>query len=130
MVITYEFVDGTKSEVEVSEELGNFIVEDRRREASAERKHRRHTLSTDALLYEGLEYGCTDNYEGEEENYLRKPVQEGLDKLTAVQKRRLFMYRKGMTLQQIAAVEGVKFQAIHQSINEVRKVFEKVPGAH
>ena len=57
MKITWSFADGTTSEVEVNEELGNYITASRREESSAARKHRRHCYSLDAIAYEGKEYG-------------------------------------------------------------------------
>jgi len=42
MKITWNFADGTKSEVEVNEELGEFITASRREESNLDRKERYH----------------------------------------------------------------------------------------
>ena len=46
--ITYTFADGTTSVVEVSEEIGNVIIDFNRKEDSADRRHRRHDCSLEA----------------------------------------------------------------------------------
>ena len=60
MKIQWHFADGTKSEVEVNEELGEFITASRREEDNLSRKERYHCYSLDAILFEGKEYG--DNH--------------------------------------------------------------------
>ncbi len=67
MKIQWIFADGSKSEVEVDEELGNYITASRRAENSAERRHRRHCYSLDAILYEGKEYGTSSTPEEDAE---------------------------------------------------------------
>ena len=66
MKVEYKFADGTVSEVEVSEEIGTYIMDSRRKENSANRKERYHCSSLDAILYEGSEFGY------EEGNYLEE----------------------------------------------------------
>jgi hypothetical protein len=56
MKIQWKFADGTTSEVEVNEELGNYITASRREESNLDRKERYHCYSLDAIDYEGLEY--------------------------------------------------------------------------
>ena len=65
MKIQWNFADGTKSEVEVNEELGEFITASRREEDNLSRKERYHCYSLDAILFEGKEYG--DNHTPETE---------------------------------------------------------------
>lgn len=48
MTIIYTFADGTTSVVEVSEEIGNVIIDFNRKEDSADRRHRRHDCSLEA----------------------------------------------------------------------------------
>ena len=50
MKIQWNFADGTKSEVEVNEELGEFITASRREESNLDRKERYHCYSLDAIL--------------------------------------------------------------------------------
>lgn len=61
MKVSYEFANGTASEVEVSEEVGTMIIDSRTAEESADRKERRHCWSLDAAFYEGAEYGTDDD---------------------------------------------------------------------
>lgn len=49
MKIQWHFADGTKSEVEVNEELGEFITASRREEDNLSRKERYHCYSLDAI---------------------------------------------------------------------------------
>ena len=50
MTVEYKFADGTVSEVEVSEEIGTYIMDSRRKESSANRKERYHCCPLDAIL--------------------------------------------------------------------------------
>ena len=61
MKIKYTFANGDVSEVEVSEEIGSFIVNSRRKEENQARKERYHCLSYDAIEYEGAEFANPDN---------------------------------------------------------------------
>lgn len=45
MKVKYKFNNGDVTEVEVSKEIGAMIIDSRREEESAERKHRRHCYS-------------------------------------------------------------------------------------
>ena len=44
MIINYRFVDGETAQVEVSDEIGNVIIESRRAEETVEREDRRYCL--------------------------------------------------------------------------------------
>ena len=109
MKITYEFSDGTKSEVEVSDEIGTMIMEDRRREANADRRERYHCISLDAMAYEGLEFGepdfTEDMFDESEERDAR--VREAFSHLTETQQRRMLMLASGLSEREIARREGV-----------------------
>ena len=55
MKIIYKFADGTISEVEIEEEVGQAIIVSRREEENYERKMRYHCpVSIDRLEYEGM----------------------------------------------------------------------------
>ena len=61
MKIQWKFADGTTSEVEVNEEIGNYITASRRRrQSNLARKERYHCYSLDAIDYEGPERYVTD----------------------------------------------------------------------
>ncbi len=124
MNITYIFADGTTSTVEVSEEIGNFILDSRRREKNDDRRHRYHNYSLDDIIYEGNEYGKNDEYPSEDDSEeLANRVRRAISHLSNRQIRRLEMLSQGMTLHEIASIEGVTFHAIWKSINKARKNF-------
>ena len=57
MKIIYKFADGTISEVEIEEEVGQAIIVLRREEENYERKMRYHCpVSIDKLEYEGMQF--------------------------------------------------------------------------
>ena len=99
MVITYKFNDGTVSKVEVSKEIGEAIRNSRKDEHADNEKNRYHCLSLDAIDYEGAEYGCSETVESylSNENYSIR-FYETYDSLTDIQKRRLEMLSKGMSI--------------------------------
>lgn len=53
MKIKYEFATGEVTEVKIEDSIGAVIIDSRREEDSAEREHRRHCYSIDAITYEG-----------------------------------------------------------------------------
>ena len=55
MKIKYAFLDGTVTEVEVSEEIGAVIIDSRKAEHAQDERHRYHCYSYDAIDYEGEE---------------------------------------------------------------------------
>ena len=63
MKINYTFADGETSEVEVTEEIGNMILDSRRQESNLDRKERYHCYSSDAAEFEGEEYADADTPE-------------------------------------------------------------------
>lgn len=126
MKVTYEFVDGTKSEVEVSDEIGTMIVDSRRNEDSSDRKERRHCWSLDAVLYEGLEFGYEDEtFKDMDEEELKSRVWSAFSHLSALQQRRLLLLSGGLSIREIARKEGKDFKTVYESIEAARKKFKK-----
>ena len=60
MKIKYAFLDGTVTEVEVSDEIGAVIIDSRKAEHAQDERHRYHCYSYDAIDYEGEEYGACE----------------------------------------------------------------------
>lgn len=56
MKIKYAFLDGTVTEVEVSDEVGAVIIDSRKAEHAQDERHHYHCYSYDAIDYEGEEY--------------------------------------------------------------------------
>lgn len=126
MKIKYAFLDGTVTEVEVSDEIGAVIIESRKAEHAQNERHRYHCYSYDGIDFEGEEYGKCDTYPIEDDSVeLRERVREAFSHLTEVQQRRLRMQANGKTLREIAALESASFQSVAESIEGARKKFLK-----
>ncbi len=126
MKIQWNFADGTASEVEVNEEIGNFITASWREEDSAERRNRRHCYSLDAIVYEGLEYGTSYTLEDDAETEERcEHINDAFSHLTAKQKQRLLMLADGLSYHEIASREGTNFRTVYDSIEAAKKKFKK-----
>lgn len=126
MKIQWKFADGTTSEIEVNEEIGNYITASRREESNLDRKERYHCYSLDAIDYEGLEYAADTTPENEtarKEDTMR--INAALDKLSETQQRRLLMLADGLSIREIARREGVDHRAVRESIEAARKKFKK-----
>ena len=90
MKIKYAFLDGTVTEVEVSDEIGAVIIDSRKAEHAQDERHRYHCYSYDAIDYEGEEYGACDEYAVEDDSAEKAArIREAFSHLTATQQRRL-----------------------------------------
>lgn len=126
MRITYVFANGEVSEVEVSEEVGNVIVDSRRKEDNLDRKERYHCYSYDAIDYEGEEYAEPDTPASLlERDELSERVHSAMSHLTEIQVRRLTLFAEGHSIREIARMEGVDHKAVAKSIESAKKVFAK-----
>lgn len=126
MLIKYKFVDGTVTEVEVSDEIGAVITASRKAEHALEERSRYHCYSLDAIDYEGLAYGECDEYPIEDDFAERaEHIRAAFSQLTETQQRRLRLYADGKTLREIAALENASFQSVAESIEAARKKFLK-----
>ena len=129
MKIKYVFADGSVSEVEVDEEVGEFILQSRRKEDADDHKQHYHcSYSIDALLYEGDEYGECDAYPSDTDEEYEKQVAVAFAHLSETQQRRMKLYAAGMSLREIAVLENTSFQSIDESIRAARKKFLKFFG--
>lgn len=127
MKIKYIFANGEKSEVEVSEEIENVVINSRQIEDNLDRKERCHCYSMNAADFEGDDYADYTTPEIlMEQKINNRHIAETLDKLSEVQKRRLLMYTNGMTYQKIADVEGVKVASVYESVEAAIKNFKKL----
>lgn len=128
MLIRYIFADGSVTEVEVADDIGNVILNSRREEAAADRKEHRHCYSLDAIQYEGAEYGVYDPtdelYDDSEERAAR--VDAAFSHLSETQKRRLRMLADGMSIHDIARTEGKNYKSVYESIEAAKKKFKKL----
>lgn len=109
--------------VEVTEDVAEFLKEDKRLTENAERKERYHCpYSIDALEYEGDEYYYRDT---PEQIVLRNErdriLYRAMDELSDTQFRRLILYADGLTFREIAALEGKDFSSVAESIRSAKK---------
>jgi len=127
MKVKYEFNNGDVTEVEVEDSIGAIIIDSRREEESAERKHRRHCYSMDAAVYEGLEYGTADFTEAlfDDSNERSKRIREAFSHLSEIQKKRLLLLAGGVSVREIARREGKNFRTVYDSIEAAKKKFLK-----
>lgn len=124
--IKYKFINGEVLEVEVDDIIAAFILKDRTREASANRKERRYNFSLEAALYEDVKFYAADGSPDQRiiqfEQY--EEILKFIETLTAVQKRRLFMRLAGMSYREIARKEHVSVRSVADSIDYVRAKFQ------
>lgn len=128
MLIKYEFCTGETEEVEVTDTIGTVIVDSRREEASLERKERRHCWSLDAMTFEGIELADPDAEDDDPygvQEELGECVRKAFSRLSGVQQRRLNMLADGLSIREIARIEGKNFKTVYESIEAGRKKFLK-----
>ena len=126
MKINYTFANGETSEVEVTEEIGNMILDSRRQESNLDRKERYHCYSSDAAEFEGEEYADADTPESLLERQMEsRQIADTLAGMPEIQRKRLLLYAEGKSLREIARIEGVDHKAIKKSIEAARKYFKK-----
>lgn len=132
MKIIYKFADGSISEIEVEEEVGQAIIVSRREEENYERKMRYHCpVSIDKLEYEGMQFADPDTPMSILERKIEEEQQKALNDyvmshLTETQRRRILMVADGMTTREIAEVEGIAQQVVSKSIIATRKKAAKL----
>ena len=127
MYIPYKLADGTTALVEVTEEVAEYIINDDRKTANADRLQRYHCpYHIEALDYEGSEYAYRKN---PEQIYIQKEeaehIQNTLSFLSDKQLRRLTMKAQGLSLREIARLEGTNVNAISDSLKGAIKKFKK-----
>ena len=127
MKIKYTFDNGENSEVEVNEEIGAVILESRRKEENMERKRRRRCYSLDDIDFEGDDFADDRTPESLFMEQLdNEHIKETLDKLSDLHRRRLLMLAQGLTIREIAKIEGVTVRAVFDSIEKAKEAFKKI----
>lgn len=129
MFIKYRLADGTYAEVEVTEEVAEYLSESAREIENSDRRYRRrveyHAETTD--FNEGsFAYHMTP-----EEILLQKErFEEAWNKLSEVQRQRLKLWSAGYTCREIAAMEGANYTSVAESIKSGREKFKKIFGPY
>ena len=125
MKIRYTFDNGETSEVEVSEEIGEFIVSSRRKEETDNRRERYHCLSSNTMDFEGMEYSVQDTMEDLLTELENKRIKRAFSHLTETQQRRILMLAAGLSEREISRLEDKEIKTIRESIDSARKKFLK-----
>ena len=127
MKINYTFNNGENSEVEVNEQIGAVILESRRKEENMERNRRRRCYSLDDVDFEGDDFADDRTPESLFMEQLdNEHIKETLDKLSDLHRRRLLMLAQGLTIREIAKIEGVTVRAVFDSIEKAKEAFKKI----
>lgn len=123
MFIPYRLADGSTVMVEVTEETAAYLFESNRELENVERRERYHCpYHLEAMPYEDESIAYRDT---PEEILIRKEerdeIADALSVLTESQYRRLLMKADGMTLREIARIEGTSVNAVRDSLLQARK---------
>ena len=126
MKVKYEFNTGEIMEVEVSEEIGSVILDMERKESNLERKERYHCYSMDAADYEGEDYASDEDIPSD---YIQRldnsDLYAALEKLPEPQRRRLLQVADGISMQEIARRESVRYYSVFKSVEAAKKNLKK-----
>ena len=127
MKITYEFVTGEVSEVEVDEHLGGMLLDlDRQQDNNDQKETRRH-VSLDSMDYEGELFASAEDTEGEavrREDMAR--LYSAMEALSPSQRELVEkVYFEGRKITDIAREEGVSKQSVHERVQRALKKLEK-----
>ena len=123
---TYKFADGTKSAVEVEDELYDLLIEMDKEEKYGNRRETRRHVSLETLTEMNVEPSYTDEYNFDEifggmEN---EQLQEAISELLPTQQsllNRLFVEKQ--TVSEIAASDGV---AVCSISNRLARIYKKL----
>ena len=128
MKITYEFVTGEVSEVEVDEHLGGMLLDLDRQQYNNDHKETRRHVSLDGMDYEGELFASAEDTAGEAER--REDTARLLSAMEALspaqQELVLKVYFNGRSCASIAAEEGVDKSAISHRLERIYKKLRKI----
>lgn len=129
MKITYKFVTGEVTEVEVSEEIGAVIIDLDRQEYNNEHKETRRHYSLEGKVYEGMDYAVEDSglealFAGptDEERLHAAIRQLSPDQQEMVQA----IFFENVSVNDYAARMGVTQSAISHRLQTVKKKLKKL----
>ena len=128
MKITYEFVTGEISGVEVDERLGGMLLDlDRQQDNNDQKETRRH-VSLDGMDYEGELFASAEDTEGEavrREDMAR--LFFAMETLSPSQRELVEkVYFEGRKITDIAAEEGVDKSAVSHRLGRIHKKLKKI----
>ena len=127
MKITYEFVTGEVSEVEVDERLGGMLLDLDRQQYNNDQKETRRHISLDGMDYEGELFASAEDTEREVEH--REDMARLFSAMEALSpsQRELVekVYFEERKITDIAREEGVSKQSVHERVQRALKKLEK-----
>ena len=125
MKITYEFVTGEVSEVEVDERLGGMLLDLDRQQENNDRKETRRHFSLDGMDYEGEMFASAEDTEREavrREDMAR--LYSAMEALSPAQRELVKkVYFEERKITDIAREEGVSEAAIR---NRLKKIYSRL----
>ena len=123
MKITYEFVTGEVSEVEVDERLGGMLLDlDRQQENNDQKETRRH-FSLDGMGYEGELFASAEDTErAVEHREDMARLYSAMEALSPSQRELVEkVYFEERKITDIAREEGVSHVAVHDRLERIYK---------
>lgn len=127
MKITYEFVTGEVSEVEVDERLGGMLLDLKRQQDNNDQKETRRHFSLNGMDYEGELFASAEDTEGEvvrREDMAR--LYSAMEALSPSQRELVQkVYFEERKITDIAREEGVSKQSVHERVERALKKLKK-----
>ena len=127
MKITYEFVTGEISGVEVDERLGGMLLDLDRQQYNNDQKETRRHVSLDGMDYEGELFASAQDTEGEavrREDMAR--LYSAMEALSPSQRELVEkVYFEERKITDIAREEGVTKQSVHERVERALKKLKK-----
>ncbi len=128
MKISYEFVTGEISEIEVDEYLGGMLLDFDRQQYNNDHKETRRHVSLDGMDYEGELFVSVEDTEGAAER--REDMARlfsAMESLSPAQRELVLkVYFNGRSCASIAAEEGVDKSAISHRLERIYKKLRKI----
>ena len=128
MKITYEFVTGEISEVEVDERLGGMLLDLNRQQENNDRKETRRHFSLDGMDYEGELFASAEDteraVEHREEMARLYSAMEALSPSQRELVKKVYFEERKIT--DIAREEGVDKSAVSHRLERIHKKLKKI----
>lgn len=123
MKITYEFVTGEISEVEVDESLGGMLLDLDRQQYNNDQKEARRHVSLDGMDYEGELFASAEDTEGEAERREDMArLYSAMEALSPSQRELVKkVYFEERKIMDIAREEGVSHVAVRDRLERIYK---------
>ena len=127
MKISYEFVTGEISEIEVDEHLGGMLLDFGRQQYNNDHKETRRHVSLDGMDYEGELFVSAEDTEGEAERREDLARLDSAMEALSPSQRELVqkVYFEERKITDIAREEGVSKQSVHERVERALKKLKK-----